>query len=182
MRRFLITVSLCLAFACACFAQATDASAPASKEDVQRLLDAMQARNMVRQMVDVMSKPLHQMTHDNCVRNQANLPADCEERLNRFTDEMFRQMPFDEMLQAMVPAYEKHLSKGDVDAMVAFYSSPTGQKLIHELPAITAEAMENMMPVMRTYMDNMNARVQAEIAEMKKEAQPKAPPKHASSN
>ena len=34
------------------------------------------------------------------------------------------------MMQSMVPAYQKHFTKGDIDNLVAFYSSPTGEKVI----------------------------------------------------
>ena len=33
-------------------------------------------------------------------------------------------------MQAMVPAYQKHFTKGDIDNLVAFYSSPTGEEVI----------------------------------------------------
>ncbi len=42
----------------------------------------------------------------------------------------------------MVPVYEKHLTKGEVDALVAFYSDPKGQKILNEMPAMTSEAMQ----------------------------------------
>jgi len=82
-------------------------------------------------------------------------------------------MPFDEMIQAMVPAYQKHFTKGDIDSLVAFYSSPTGQKILREMPAITGEAMQSMMPIMRQHMDAMNQRIQQEVADMVKKSQKK---------
>jgi len=53
--------------------------------------------------------------------------------------------------------------------MVAFYSTPTGQKLIKDMPAIAAESMQSMMPIMRKQMEIMNQHVQEEIAAMLKE-------------
>jgi hypothetical protein len=44
-------------------------------------------------------------------------------------DNMTKQIPYDEMMPATGPAYQKHFTKGDMDALVAFYSVPTGQKL-----------------------------------------------------
>jgi len=79
-------------------------------------------------------------------------------------------MPFDEMIQAMVPAYQKHFTKGDMDALVAFYSAPTGQKVLRELPAVTSEGMESMMPIMRKNIDRMTERVQQQIAQMMKDS------------
>ncbi len=168
MRRFLIVVSVCLLLAAGCFAQTSDPSAPAAKEDIQRFLDAMHSRDMIHKMMDSMSQPMHQMIHQQYEKDKDKLPPDFEEHMTRIMDDMFKNMPWDEMLDSMIPAYQKHLNKGDVDSLVAFYTSPVGQKLVRELPAITAEAMQNMMPIMSKYMDTMNARMQAEIAEMKK--------------
>jgi hypothetical protein len=55
----------------------------------------------------------------------------------------------------MVPVYQRHLSKGDVSAMQAFYETPTGQKLLREQPAMTAEAMQAMQPRMQKMMATM---------------------------
>ena len=83
-------------------------------------------------------------------------------------DDMVKDMPFDEMIQAMVPTYQKHFTKGDMDSLLAFYTSPTGQKLLRELPAITAESMTAMMPIMRQHMDAMTRRLQQQTDEMLK--------------
>ena len=69
-------------------------------------------------------------------------------------------MPIDGMLDDMVPVYQKHLSKTDVDAMVGFYSSPTGQKILGEMPAMTAEGMQAMQPRMRKMMDDAMERIE----------------------
>jgi hypothetical protein len=73
----------------------------------------------------------------------------------------------------MVPVYQKHLTKGDIDGLVAFYSSPTGQKMLKELPEIMAESMQTMMPILRKSMDGMGQRMQEEIAAMLKESEKK---------
>jgi hypothetical protein len=78
------------------------------------------------------------------------------------------------MIEAEMPAFQKHLTKGDLNAIVAFYSTPTGQKLLHEMPEIMAESMEAMMPTLRRYIDRMTNRVQTEVAEMIKQSEKKA--------
>jgi hypothetical protein len=123
-----------------------------------------------------MSKPIHQMAQEQCAKDRDKLPADCEARLNKFMDDMTKRMPFDEMMQATVPAYQKHFTKGDMDALVAFYSAPTGQKVLKELPSVMAEAMESMMPIMRKTIDAMTERVQQEVAQMMKDTPEKNPP------
>jgi hypothetical protein len=94
--------------------------------------------------------------------------------MNRIIDDMLREMPWEEIIQAETPAFQKHLTKGDVDSIVAFYSSPSGQKLLREMPEIMAESMQSMMPIIQRYVEKMNTRVQVETAELLKESQKKA--------
>lgn len=134
----------------------------------------MHLHDMMLQMIDAMAKPMHQMVHDQCVKDKDKLPDDFEAQMNKMMDDMLKDMPWDEMIQAMAPAYQKHMTKGDLDAIVAFYSSPTGQKLLREMPAITAESMQTMMPIMERYMEKVQGRIQDETVAMLKKAE-KAP-------
>lgn len=179
MSRFLSLVSLCFFLASFGFAQ-TPADAPASKADVENYLQAVHSHEMMKQMVEAMAKPMHQMAHEQCAKDKDRLPADCEARMNKVMDDMMKQMPWDEMMDAMIPAYEKHFTKGDMDALTAFYSAPTGQKILRELPAILSESMETMMPIMRRSVDHMTEGVQEQVAQMKKDSAtaPNAPPKN----
>jgi len=166
--RFLGALSLGVILGIAGFAQ-TAADSPASKEDVEKYLNVMHSHEMMLQMVAAMAKPMHQMVHEQYMKDKDKLPADFETRMNKSMDSMMKEIPFDEMLDAMVPTYQKHFTKGDMDALTAFYSAPTGQKVLRELPAIMAEAMQNMMPIVTKSMDRMNQQLQQQIAEMMKE-------------
>lgn len=68
-------------------------------------------------------------------------PAQIAE-VDKFAENLFKDMPVDEMIDAMVPIYQKHLTKEDISAILAFYSSPVGQKLQHEQPAMMQEGMQ----------------------------------------
>jgi hypothetical protein len=177
MKRILLALTACLVFALSGVAQQSPADAPATKEDVQKYLEVMHSREMMTKMMDAMSKPMHQMMHEQYLKDKDKLPADFEARMNKIMDDYMKNLPIEEMLQAMIPAYQKHLTKGDIDGLVAFYSSATGQKLIQELPAITAEAMQSMVPLMRKQIDVMSERMQEQVAQMKKESVVKPPAK-----
>jgi len=173
MKRSLITLLLCLVFCCGCLAQQTD-DTPPTKEDVQRYFEVMHVHDMMLQMIDAMAKPMHQMVHDQYMKDKDKLPDDFEEQMNKMMDGMFKDMPWDEIIQAMVPAYQKHLTKGDLDAIVAFYSSPTGQKILRETPAMMADGMQSMMPILQKYMEKVQSRVQEQTVAMLKQAENKA--------
>jgi hypothetical protein len=154
----------CLAFTLPALAQNPDD--PATREDVVLLLRTMQSHDMMQRTMEAMVKPMHQMYHQQYVKDKDKLPPDFEARMNKMIDEMMKDMPFDEMMQAMIPAYQKHFTHGDVEALNAFYSSPVGQKFLHETPAVTGEAMQAMVPIMTKYTQQWQDRMQKEIMEM----------------
>jgi len=167
MKRPALVLLACLLFASISFAQQNDANAPASKADVERFLDAMHSRDMTKSMMNAMTVQMHKMVHEQVLK-QPNLPADSEERLNKLTDSVYKEMPVDELIDVMIPVYQKHFTKGDMDALVAFYSSPTGEKMVKEMPAIMSESMQAASGILQEMMAKMTQRVNDEIAQMQK--------------
>ena len=173
MHRFLPIV-LCLFSATVCAAQQTPADRPATREEIEKYLEVMHARDMTKQMIAVMTNQMRQVVHTQVSKNAANLPPDFEARMNRMLEDELKSFPIEEMFQAMIAVYQRHFTKGDVDALVAFYSSPTGQKILKDMPATVAEAMQAMQPIMQKRMETMMERVDQQIAQMVKDSKPKA--------
>jgi hypothetical protein len=166
MKRSLLVVATLLTLSFASLAQTWSADSPATKEDIDRYLQAIHSQEMTKQMVQAMIPGMHQMMHDMYLKHQSELPPDYEPKMSAMLDDMMKSMPMDEMMKAMVPVYQKHFTKGDIDSLVAFYTSPTGEKILHEMPAIMAEAMKSMSPIMTKYMETMQQRVQRETNQM----------------
>jgi len=169
MKRIFVLMALMLSMLSYAAAQHNPADGPASVEDIEKYLQVMHTREMMTKMMDAMAKPMHQMVHEQYLKDKDKLPPDFESRMNKMMDDMYKTFPWDEMVSATVPVYQKHFTKGDVNTLVAFYATPTGQKLIRDTPAIMAEVMQNMMPMLRKQMDAVNERVQQETAAMLKE-------------
>ena len=127
----------------------------------------MHVRDMMKSMMDIMAKQIRQLTHEQLLKTP-NLPPNAEDKMNEMTDKMLKNMPMDAMLDAMEPVYEKHFTRGDIDALVAFYSTPIGKKMLAEEPAITAEAMQASMGVVQKFMSDTMEQVQQEVAQMQK--------------
>jgi len=176
MRKISLVAAFCFSLCLTGFAQQNSADAPATKQDVDRYLETVHAHEMMRQVASAMSAPMHKMVHQQYLKDQAKLPPDFEARMNAIMDDMFQNMPWDEMIDAMVPSYQKHFTKSEIDALTAFYGTPTGQKILKEMPAVTAEAMDTMMPLMRKHMDAMTQKMQEQAEEMARESQRKATP------
>jgi hypothetical protein len=169
MKRILPFVFFCLVFSANARAQQTDPNAPATKEDIEAYLQVMHAHEMMVNMVGAMIKPMHEMIHEQYVKDQDKLPPDFEEHMNKWMDDMMKNMPFDEMTQAMIPVYQKYFTKADVEALVAFYSSPTGQKVLKQLPAIVAESMQTSMPIIQKYMETVRQNMEQEVAQLRQQ-------------
>lgn len=171
MRHLPIVLVLCLLAATTCVAQQSDADQPATKADIDRYYDAMHLRDLMKSTMDAVSKQMRQMMHEQ-IQKTPNLPPDAEEQINKMYDRMLQNMPIDDLLDAMEPVYAKHFTKGDIDALVAFYSTPVGKKMLAELPSITQEAMQASTPVIRKFMDQAMQQVQDQLAQMQKNSQP----------
>jgi len=167
MKRFAFAALVCLLFTPVTFAQQNAADVPASKEDIERYLDAMHSRDMMKSMLDVMTKQMHRIVHEQA-QKQPNLPADFEAHMDKTMDDMVKDFPVEELIQAMIPAYQKYMTKGEVDALIAFYSTPDGQKFLKDLPAIQAESMQSATGVMQKMMAKMEDRLQSEMAQVQK--------------
>ncbi|MGD0570472.1 MAG: DUF2059 domain-containing protein [Candidatus Sulfotelmatobacter sp.] len=173
MRAILITAlyltTLCLAFSVPALAQNADTD-PASKDDIILYLRTMHSHDMMQKTMQAMLGSMRQMFSEQFEKDGKTPPGDAEKRLNSMMDELIKGMPLDEMMQATIPVYQKHFTKGDIDHLIAFYSSPTGQKLLEEMPAITGESMTAMMPIMLKYMEDSKERVRQQVKEMEKSA------------
>jgi uncharacterized protein len=168
MKHIALGVLVCLALASVGYAQQDPADAPASRADIERYLEVAHTRELMKNMVDAMKKQMHQMVHQQ-VEKESNLPPDFEARMDKMADDIFKNFPDEELLQAMIPVYQKHFTKGDVDALVAFYSSPRGQKILKELPAMTAEAMQAASGVIQKTIAKAMQQVEDQIAQAQKE-------------
>jgi hypothetical protein len=165
MKRLMILFALSIGLALNLTAQRSGNDSPASREDVEKYMQVAHASDMMKQIMHAMSKPMHDMIHQQAMKDQDKLPPDFEVHMNQIVDDMMNTMPFDEMLQAMVPVYQKHFTHADLESLTAFYSTPVGQKILHEMPEISAETMQSMMPIMQKQMAAMQQRVRQEVAQ-----------------
>lgn len=157
-------VVVCVATA-SLFAQ-TDA--PATRADVLKLFDVMKIHEQMTSVMTTIATQQRAMMHEGMRKHFPQI-SDAElTRLDKFTTDTMKDMPIDGMLDDMIPVYQKHLTKGDVDAMSAFYASPTGQKLLHEMPAMTAESMQAAGPRIQSMMETVMDRVEKMAEEDRK--------------
>ena len=64
-----------------------------------------------------------------------------DEFWDEFMEEI-RKDGIDELFKMLVPIYKKHYTLEDVNGIIAFYESETGQKMVEKLPVIQQDSME----------------------------------------
>jgi hypothetical protein len=179
MKRLLFVLGMVLVLSWTCIAQTNADNSPATKEDVERYLQVTGSHDMLKKMFAAMEQGQRQMLHDLYLKDKDNLPGDYESKMTAKMDEMFAKMPWDELVQAMAPIYQKHFTKGDIDNLVAFYSSPTGEKVLREMPSIMSDAMQNITPIISRHMETVQQQLRKEtddmIAQSKKQPHASAP-------
>jgi len=141
------------------------ADAPAAKDDIQHLFEVMQIHQQMRQVMDAMMKQQSAMIHETLKERYPQTSAERIARADQMIAETMKDMPMDAILDDMIPIYQRHFSKADIDAMSTFYASPTGQKMMREMPALTSESMQASYARIQKQMDAMTKRAEQIVKE-----------------
>jgi len=169
MRLKIFLLSCLLALTIDFAGQVAVSTAPdaASKEDVKKLFNVMASRDQMRQMMQQLFTQMRAMDREQLKQRHPEITEAEVARFDRESHDLIENFPLDEMLNEMIPIYQRHFTKSEIDALTIFYSSPTGQKFLHEMPAVTAETMRSVYP-----------RIQSAVDEAMKRAEEKSPPQN----
>jgi hypothetical protein len=59
----------------------------------------------------------------------------------QFWDDFLKEVKPDDLVNMIIPIYDKYFSDDDIRQLITFYNTPVGKKLVENLPAITQESM-----------------------------------------
>jgi len=127
----------------------------ATPEQVERLFQVMRVRQQTELAIKQMSAMMQQQVAQGMKSGESDLPADKkptpgqsaarQELMAKFMDRAMHMYTVDEMLADMTPIYQRHISKQDVEAFIAFFGSSSGQHLLDQQPLIAKEYMPVVM-------------------------------------
>ena len=60
---------------------------------------------------------------------------------DKFWSDFMKEVRTDELVDLIVPVYDRNLTHDDVKELIRFYETPTGKKFVSVLPKITQESM-----------------------------------------
>ena len=148
----------------------------ASQEQLTKLFDVMRLKVQMQSMRQIVPGMVQQQIKSAMAQTEAELPAgtkltiqqreQMQQVMTKYVGKAMDLYPADEMLKDMGAIYERHLSRDDVDAMIAFYSSTAGQHLLDAQPVIAQEYMPTVMGKVAERSQAMTKEMMKEMAEI----------------
>jgi hypothetical protein len=183
MRRSTAIALLALALPVAAVAQnalSRPKTAPAVDDSAKRaklhvLFDEMHIDTNMQQIIDNLKNNVIPMTESSL---GDHVPQSLQNQVMEMQKEMFdlieQQLGWKTLEPMYVDIYAKNFTNQQIDDLIAFYKTPTGQAYISKVPEITNEAMQatmtkmnSLQPQMQKLMDDFKQ----QNAEALKEAQ-----------
>ena len=154
-------------------------AAPPTREDVLKLFDLLQITKTMDAVINATKQQSMEIAEQMIREKMPDATPEQKKQFREMMDEVMQQAlgpaAIKEMLEATIPVYQHHLTKADLDAMVAFYSSPVGQKILHEQPAMVQESMEASAGIQQRIARAMFQKIDERIVKMEEAEHAKKP-------
>lgn len=173
MRRLLLAFFLAL---CSVPAFAADmlepvaipASERASDADIDRLLEVMDLKSMMEGMMKQMGDAQSAMVAEAFGQELSDADRVRMQDILAKTNAITRKhLSWQALEPIMRRIYAQVFSKREVDAMVAFYSTPEGTSMLKKMPQAMALSMQEMQPIARDTMSEVRAMIDGKASAAK---------------
>ena len=148
---------------------ATAHAAPPSRESVDALLAAMQADRLIESTLANVEQVMRQ-SMAGALRGQP-MSAEQQRVLDaapaKFTRVLKDELSWERMHPFYVQIYEESFTQEDIDGLLAFYRSPTGEAFVKKMPLAQQKSMALMQSRMGPMVEKMKAAMQEAIEEAK---------------
>ncbi len=156
--------------------KAADKANVASREQIMKLLDLLQVPDSLALTLDAMKEQM-KIGALQAFREKVENPSPEQiKSVDAIVDEEFKKIGMEDLIQDVVPIYQKHLSRSDVEAVIKFYSSPVGQKIRREQPAMARESLQATAAGQRGKMELLLAKLDMRIEQLIQNEQKKTAP------
>ena len=175
MKRLFLHVSVVLIGSFLLVAQQDPAASrrPPTVAQVMKFFEVMHIRDQMQAMLQTQQKQFDVMMSDMLKKYLPNATAEQQGKFKKLTtdamNDLTKNYPVDDVLRDMIPVYQAHLTEADLDEVIAFYSSQTGQRLLKEMPAMTQEAMRVSYTRLQPEIDKMMKNMKANVEQMANE-------------
>lgn len=107
-------------------AQSTQIEQDAKRSEIRKLIELTGAANVSTDVLRQVIEPL-----------RSGFPQVPDE----FWDSFMKEVRADDLIDLIVPIYDRYYTRDDIRDLTRFYQSPVGQKTIKILPKLSAEAI-----------------------------------------
>jgi hypothetical protein len=147
---------------------------PPSRAQVLKLMSAMG----VQQSVDASLRTTQDKVKAAARASFQKKKPDADAATLKKLDDVFDSTPlftFEDISEAIIPAYQKNLSAGDVQAGIDFYSSDAGKRLLEKIPVILREANEQGGQLVQQKLKTYSEELERKLDAFETEANPQKP-------
>lgn len=139
MKTYVIGLSLLLS--CAVLAQSAPAGASSSSSaPSQADKEQVAKRAEIRQLIELTGAA--NISADALRQIISPLRAGFPQVPNEFWDTFMKEVRSEELIDLVIPIYDKYYTREEIHDLTTFYQSPVGQKTIKVLPKLSAEAID----------------------------------------
>ncbi|BFM09410.1 DUF2059 domain-containing protein [Halioxenophilus aromaticivorans] len=128
------------------------------QESVEALLEASDADAMV----DTLYSQMNQMIEG--MGRQLGIKPDEQPMFDAYMNNVFTTMKEDmswaKMKGPMIEIYSKHYSEEEVQDMLAFYQSKSGQSMVAKMPAVMADSMQVSQQLLQAFLPKVQVMAQ----------------------
>lgn len=127
MIRTLLTTAVFIGLSFSAMAQTPEID-PAKKAEINKMLELTGMNKLMDQMVDQMIASFQTNTATQDISKE-------------FWTKFRTKVDTKELIEKMIPIYDKHYSLEDLKVVNEFYATPTGQRLLQSMPVVMQESM-----------------------------------------
>jgi len=153
----------------------------ASEESIRQLMQVTEARKLVDQMyrrIDSMMLAEIQKTFQS-----TDVPAKERAFIEKLQAKLFQLFKEEASWEKLEPVYVKiymeNFSQQEIEGMLVFYKSPTGQAMIRKMPLVMQSSIAELQARLQPITQKMSVILQQETAAFLEENRPKETPSKA---
>lgn len=133
MKRFFLIVLLVAGSGLFNVSRGQTPVAPEKAENIRRLLELTGAHNLAQQVIEQMLSSLRESV-------PVEQPEIRDKVIKIYEEEMKKSFTVEKLNVHIIPIYDKYFTGDELIALIAFYESPLGKKVVGVLPQIFTEA------------------------------------------
>jgi len=151
-----------------------------TRQQVLNLFEAIQLRRTMQTTQELAMQSATNTAQQMMRQNGATLDAEMQRQMEALTkgimEDVRAVLSIDEMIEAVIPIYQRHFTSEDIDAIIAFQNSPVGKKVSSLQPVMAQESIQALTPLQQRAMPELVKRMNERIQKILAPAQPQVPP------